>query len=152
MNLQPISLREARQYIAENHRHSRAPQGWLFGVAAVDGGRIAGVGVAGRPVARMLQDGFTVEITRVCTDGSRNVCSLLYGALCRAAKALGYRCVITYTLATEPGSSVLASGFTRSGMVAADVWDRPARPRRTIDLFGEPITPVGAKQRWERIL
>src|SRR5215468_10390775 len=109
--------------------------------------------ITGRPVARALQDGWTCEVLRVATDGAPNACSLLYGAACRAARALGYRRVVTYTLATEPGSSLRAAGFERDkGVRAEKTWGRPSRPRVQTDLFGEAQRPTGAKVRWVRRL
>jgi hypothetical protein len=152
LTVQPIALRAARRYIAENHRHNLAPKGWLFGCAVAVGGEIVGVGVAGRPVARGLQDGQTVEITRVCTDGTRNACSCLYGALTRAAFALGYVHSITYTLASEPGSSLRAAGFTiEERLPARSGWSNPGRLTTEVDLFGEKRTPFDQdKLRWGR--
>ena len=145
MILRPIRFREAKQFVADHHRHSKPPVGWLFGVAAEDQGEVVAVGIAGRPVARALDDGLTVEITRNTTTGTPNACSLIYGALCRAAKALGYRVAITYTLASEDGTSLKAAGFVQVGTVAAGRnWDTPSRRRDDSD--GEP------KVRWERSL
>jgi hypothetical protein len=112
---------------------------------------LVGVAIAGRPVARKLQDGATVEVTRTCTDGTKNANSMLYGAITRAAFALGYRRVITYTLASEPGSSLRAVGFRVDAELPARVgWDVPSRPRYETDLFGNERTPVGPKVRWVR--
>lgn len=88
-----------------------------------------GVAVVGRPVARMLQDGFTAEVTRLCTDGTRNACSMLYSACWRAAKALGYRKMITYILNTEPGTSLKAAGWKVIGERGGGSWSVPSRPR-----------------------
>lgn len=145
VTLRPIRFREAKQFVADHHRHSKPPVGWLFGVAAEESDRIVAVGIAGRPVSRSLDDGTTVEITRNTTDGTENACSLIYGALCRAAKALGYRRAITYTLGSENGASLKAAGFVPVGTVAAGrTWDTPSRRRENSD--GEP------KVRWERRL
>ena len=94
----------------------------------------------------------TLEILRVCTDGSRNACSFLYGALSRAAFALGYRRCVTYTLATEPGTSPRAAGWTLDAH-CDDLrdWNRPRRPRQQVDLFGRTTTPQEAKLRWVRL-
>lgn len=151
--VEPITLRAARRYVAEHHRHNQASKFWLFGCAVRLDGQIVGVGIAGLPKAKALMDGLTVEITRVCTDGTRNACSRLYGALSRAAFALGYRRVVTYTLAVEPGSSLLAAGFERvAELPARSGWDCPSRPRAEVNLFGEKATPFGEdKVRWERV-
>jgi len=106
------------------------------------------VAIAGRPVSRLLDDGATVEVTRVCTTGEPNACSMLYGALCRAAAALGYSRVVTYMLAEEPGTSVRAAGFAFAARVEpAESWSRPSRKRA--DAGGRP---AGAKVRWVRDL
>lgn len=98
IELTPITLREARAYVAERHRHHRPPQGGIFAVAAASDGEVCGVAIVGRPVARMAADGWTAEVTRLCTDGTRNACSMLYRAAWRACRAMGYRRLITYTL------------------------------------------------------
>jgi hypothetical protein len=109
--LRPCTITEARRFIGRHHRHSAAPSSGLFAVA-VGNPELCGVALVGRPVARRLDDGWTAEITRVCTLGERNACSMLYGACVRAAKALGYRRIITYTLASESGASLRATGAT----------------------------------------
>lgn len=148
LTLRPITLADARRYVAEHHRHNLPPQGWLFGVAVEDHERIRGVAVAGRPVARALDDGHTIEITRSCTDGASNANSMLYGALWRAARALGYRRAFTYTLASESGASLRASGWTRDAELAErGGWDN-GRHRVEVDLFGNERTPTGPKVRW----
>ena len=89
LELQPITYKEACKFIDEHHRHHLPPQGWKFGIAVNDGEKVVGVITVGRPVARMLDDTWTLEVTRCCTDGTRNACSKLYSAAWRAAKALG---------------------------------------------------------------
>lgn len=152
MKLRPITLTEARRFVGDHHRHNLPPRGWLFGVGVEEGGELVGVGVASRPVARGLQDGRTVEVTRTCTDGTRNANSMLYGALCRAAFALGYERVITYTLAEESGASLRAAGL----LVDAELKERPAWVRTDggryqDDLFGNARRPPGPKLRWHRL-
>ena len=145
MTLAPCFIKDAKAWVGLHHRHSGVPQGGLFACRLIDeAGETHGVGVAGRPVARGLCDGWTVEITRVCTDGCPNGCSMIYGSLCRAAKALGYRRVVTYTLAAESGASLKASGFAVAATVVADTWDRPGRKRATVK------RDAGPKLRWER--
>lgn len=154
MRLAPLMLSEARRFIAEHHRHSGPPCGWRFGVSLREGEEIVGVGIAEIPRARMLNDGETIEITRVCTLGQHNGCSRLYGALCKAAKALGYRRVVTYTLASEPGSRVRAAGFDR----VADL--DPRRPsdwqfavsHRQCGFWDEQDHEPQKRVRWERRL
>lgn len=83
-----MTLKAAARYVAEHHRHNRPPQGGLFAAGAMLGGQLVGVVIVGRPVARLLDDGQTAEVTRLCTNGQLNACSLLYGAAARAARAL----------------------------------------------------------------
>lgn len=112
LEIKPIDLKTAREFVGENHRHNKPPIGHKFSIACYEDGRLCGVVMVGRPVARNLDDGLTLEINRNCTDGTYNACSMLYGAACRAAKALGYKRIVTYTLQSEPGTSLKASGFT----------------------------------------
>lgn len=104
MNIIPISFRAACDYINANHRHNSATVGCKFCIGLVDGKKMVGCAVCGRPVSRKLDDGFTCEINRVCTDGTYNACSMLYGACVRVAKEMGYKKVITYILKSENGS------------------------------------------------
>jgi len=148
----PCTVRRARRFVGDHHRHSLPPNGGLFAVAVECDGETVGVGIAGRPVARALDDGRTVEITRCCTLGTPNAASMVYGALCKAARALGYERAITYTLASESGASLRGAGFLVAAQVRAQGWDRPSRSRRDADLFGNATKPPGAKLRWERRL
>lgn len=141
----PITLRQANAFVAAHHRHSKPVRGQKWSVGCSHAGELVGVAIAGRPVARELQDGFTIEILRVCTTGARNACSMLYGACCRAAAGMGYLWAITYTLASESGSSLRASGFLPVATVIDRQWDCSSRPRAERDL-------VGGKIRWERKL
>lgn len=125
----PCTLDDAKTYVGRLHRHHKPPLGGMWAIAACEGVRICGVAVVGRPVARMLDDGWTVEVTRLCTDGTRNACSLLYGAARRGAIARGFVYGITYVLATETGGSLLASGWSRAAEVKGSEWGRPSRPR-----------------------
>jgi len=130
LNLQPITYKEACHFIAENHRHHLPPQGWKYGIAVNDGaGKIVGVITIGRPVARHYDNGYTLEVTRCCTDGTKNACSKLYSAAWRAARALGYKRLITYILKTETGASIKASGWKLVGEAGGGSWSRKTRPR-----------------------
>ncbi len=141
--LTPVTLREAHAFVADRHRHHRRVQGALFAVAASDGDVVVGVAIIGNPQARMLMvDDYTAEVTRLCTDGSRNVCSLLYGAAWRACRALGYRKLVTYTLPEEGGASLRAAGWRCIGEAGGGSWSRKARPR--VDTH-----PLQRKLRWE---
>lgn len=149
----PTSIKAANKVVGLWHRHNRPVQGGLFAVAVERDGVLCGVAIVGRPIARKSQDGRTCEILRVATDGAYNACTKLYGACCRAAKALGYRRVHTKTLLSEPGASLRAAGFVEIGETPdGKDWDRAGRRRVTVDLFGQEQTPTEGKRRWERIL
>ena len=139
----PITLREARAYVGRHHRHHKPPTGGLFALAVADGEHVSGVAIVGRPVARALCDGWTAEVTRLCTDGTQNACSMLYGAAWRAARALGWRKLVTYTLPEEGGASLRGAGWTCVGERGGGAWTRKTRPR--VDTH-----PMQVKFRWER--
>lgn len=122
LELRPIDLQQARQFVGENHRHNKPPCGHKFSIACYDNGRLCGVAMVGRPIARRLDDGLTLEIVRNCTDGTYNACSILYGAACRAAKALGYKRIFTYTRESEPGTSLKASNWICDGQAGGTHW------------------------------
>ena len=142
--LVPISLAEANAFVAENHRHHRPVVGSKFQVAVSWGDQIVGVAIAGRPVSRHLDDGWTIEVNRSCTASHPNVNSMLYGAVARAAFALGYRKVITYTLRSESGASLRAAGWRTVAEITGREWTTPSRPR--IEVGGAQME---AKLRWE---
>jgi hypothetical protein len=125
----PVTLREARAFVNRYHRHHKAPQGGLFAVGACGAEGLCGVAIVGKPVARMANGGWTAEVTRLCTNGHPNACSMLYQACWRAARALGYRQLITYTLASENGASLRAAGWICLGKTKGGSWSRPSRPR-----------------------
>jgi hypothetical protein len=145
VKVRPSSIKAANKVVAKWHRHHDPVHGALWAVACEDdGGEVCGVAIVGRPIARLLDDGTRCEVVRVAVrDGARNACSMLYGACRRAAKALGYREIITYTLEREPGTSLLASGWRDDGIVKADDGDRPTRKRKLRE--GEI---AGPKRRW----
>lgn len=122
LEIRPCTFKTASAYINENHRHHKATVGCKFCIAVFDGEKMVGVAVAGRPVARRLDDGFTLEINRVCTDGTMNACSMLYGACVRIAKDMGYKKVITYILESENGASVRAANFKCDGEAGGTNW------------------------------
>lgn len=129
LELQPINYPEACQFITEHHFHHLPPQGWKFGIAVNDGEKIVGVITIGRPVARNADNGLTLEVTRCCTDKTKNVASMLYGAAWRAVKAMGYKKLITYTLDLEKGTSLIAAGYKIVGESAGGSWSRESRKR-----------------------
>lgn len=142
LQLTPITITEAKAFVAQHHRHHNPAVSALFAVAVSDGDTVVGVAMIGRPSARMLQDGYTAEVTRLATDGSRNACSMLYSAAWRAARALGYRRLVTYTLPEEGGASVRAAGWKLIGECGGGSWSRSERPR--VDKH-----PLQRKLRWE---
>lgn len=134
---------EACVFVARFHRHHKPPRGHIFSLAAADETcTVRGVVIVGRPVARRLQDGLTLEVLRLATDGARNACSFLYGAARRAALVLGYARLITYILDTEPGTSLKAAGWRLIGKAGGGSWNVPSRPR--VDKH-----PTQGKLRWE---
>ena len=122
LTCRPITLREANAYVKEHHRHHKPSVGHKFSVSCYDGERLCGVAICGRPVSRYLDDGRTLEITRLCTDGTKNACSKLYGACSNVAKAMGYNRIITYTLQSENGVTLKASGFDCEGLAGGEMW------------------------------
>lgn len=142
LRLVPISFRDACSFVALHHRTHRPPQGCKFVVAVADEDSVLrGVLIAGRPVARMLDDGQTLEVTRTATDGTPNANSMLYGAGRRVAFALGYTRLITYTQRGESGSSLHAAGWRVVAERPAHAgWDRPSRPREVLGTEWMPRT------------
>lgn len=124
----PITFADANAFVKRLHRHHKPMPGCKF-VLACANGELRGVAMCGRPVSRVLDDGFTIEVNRVCTDGTKNACSILYAAAWRAAKALGYRKCITYTLASETGASLRGAGWRIIGEVKGRSWSCPSRLR-----------------------
>jgi len=129
LQLIPITLASANAFVIAHHRHHTVVQGHKFSLGAQIGGHIVGVAIVGRPVARMRDDGETLEVTRLCTDGYPNACSFLYGAAARAAWALGYRRIGTYILTSERGVSLRAAGWRLVGECGGGSWSRKGRPR-----------------------
>lgn len=136
--LHPVTLAEARAYIERHHRHHSPPVGHRFSIGVADRAAVVrGVIVVGRPVARHYDDGLTAEVTRCCTDGARNAASMLYGAAWRAAKALGYRRLITYTRSDEPGASLRGAGWVVVAQRSARPgWSCATRPRVDTTEYG----------------
>lgn len=142
LQLQPVTFREACAFIETYHRHHKPPQGFRFCIAANDGAQVVGVVVVGRPVARHLDDTWTAEVTRLCTDGTPHAASMLYAAAWRAARAMGYRRLITYILKDETGTSLRAAGWRLIGQAGGGSWSRAERPR--VDTH-----PLEQKQLWQ---
>ena len=130
--LVPITLAEANAFVVQHHRHHPPVQGHLFSLAAATDEGICATAIIGRPVARMRQDGWTCELTRLCVAehiAPTNCASWLLGRVRRAAGALGYRILITYTLASESGVSLRAANFRELHISGGGTWSRPSRPR-----------------------
>ncbi len=131
LHLVPITFTDACRFVLMWHRHNQPPQGCKFCLGVADqAGVLRGVAIVGRPVARLFDGGHTLEVTRTATDGTPNANSLLYGAAWRAAKALGYTRLITYTQAAESGASLRGAGWrVVAERPARPGWDVPSRPR-----------------------
>lgn len=144
LELQPIAYDEACEYVRQYHRHHIPPQGHKFSIAVSDEEKVVGVVMVGRPVSRHVDNGRTLEVIRCCTDGTKNAASMLYAAAWRAARAMGYRRLVTYTLMEEPGTSLRAAGWKALYQTSGGSWNVPSRPR--VDKH-----PTGQKTLWELI-
>jgi len=144
LRIVPLGLRAANAFVALHHRHHKPSRGHKFSIGCSNGD-LRGVAIAGRPVARLLDDGLTLEVNRLCTDGTPNACSMLYGAARRVARELGYKRIVTYTLPSEGGASLRASGWQLVGNSRGGSWSRSERTR-------EDNHPLEIKDRWEATL
>lgn len=122
MKIIPITLKAANEYVARYHRHHKPTVGCKFCIGCEESGQLVGVAICGRPVSRHLDNGATLEINRLCTNGTRNACSKLYGACARIAREMGYSKVITYILSSEDGASLKASNFVCEGEAGGEIW------------------------------
>lgn len=139
----PLTLSEANWFVALKHRHHQPVQGHKYSIGLTENDDLVGVAIVGRPVARHRDDGMTLEVTRLATDGTKNACSALYAAAWRAARALGYKKIGTYILAEEPGVTLKAAGWRFMHQTKGDSWIRNNRKR--IDK-----APTSQKQLWEK--
>lgn len=144
MEIKPITFSSACDFVARNHRHHKPTVGCKFCVGLYEGEKLIGCAICGRPVSRHLDDGLTCEVNRVCTDGTYNACSMLYGACGRIAKEMGYKLIITYILASENGASLKASNFTCDGVAGGTHWTGKRNRGQEI--------PNEMKTRWHRDL
>lgn len=144
MEIRPITFKQACNFVSAHHRHHIPSVGCKFCIGLFDDEKMVGCAMCGRPVSRHMDDGTTCEITRLCTDGTNNACSMLYGASCRVAKAMGYKKVITYTLESENGSSLKASNFQYEGTAGGKHWTGTRNKGQKI--------PAEMKKRWCRML
>jgi hypothetical protein len=148
LRIVPCDLKTANEFVSRLHRHNKPVVGHKFSIGIKDeNDTLRGVVIVGRPVACRLDDGLTAEITRLCTDGARNACSMLYGAARRASKAMGHQIIYTYTLPEEGGASLRAAGFRldkENAGGSAAMWHN--RPGRNVQPVGDDL--VGGKWRW----
>ena len=143
MEAVPLHLKQANEFVRRFHRHSLPTVGGKFAVGCRKDGKLVGVAIAGRPVCRRHDDAATLEVLRVCTDGTPNACSFLYARTAKIARLLGYKWVITYTLDQESSASLRAVGAKITGRIDPREWSVPSRPRRTQAVYKE------TKVRWE---
>jgi hypothetical protein len=129
--------------VAKHHRHNNPTVGGKFALGATQDGKLVGVASAGRPVCRRLDDGKTLEVLRVATDGTMNACSFLYARCAKIARLMGFTRIITYTLESEGGASLRAVGAKPTGPLESHEWGNPNRPRKSQEVYHEP------KYRWE---
>ena len=144
LRITPINLDEANAFVEANHRHHKPVPGAKFCVAVSEDNDVVGVAIVGRPVSRHLDDGWTLEVNRCCTNGSKNACSMLYSSAWRAARAMGYQKLITYTLESEGGASLRGAGWQCIGETNTkdQGWNRSSRPR--VDTH-----PLQQKLKWQ---
>ena len=142
LQIVPIKFDEANEFVRRYHRHHKPVVGHKFSIGCSDGEKIVGVAMVGRPVARRLDNGWTLEVNRLCTDGTKNACSMLYSSAWRAARAMGYKKLITYILDNESGTSLKASNWKCVGETGGGSWNSKARPR--VDMH-----PTQIKIKWE---
>ena len=146
MNIVPISLKKANEVVTQWHRHHKPSRGHKFSIALMKDSVYVGIAICGRPVARGSDDGLTLEVARLCTDGTPNACSKLYGACARVAKEMGYVKIQTYILESEPGISLKASGWIMEAVTAGGQW------KRTDGVINRTDQPTEPKQRWVKFL
>ena len=145
LNITPITLSEANAFVEQHHRHHKPVPGAKFCVAVSKDDEVRGVVIVGRPVSRHIDDGWTLEVNRCCTDGTRNACSMLYATAWKAAKAMGYTSLITYTMESEGGASLRGAGWRCVGKATTRVgqgWSVRSRPRVAPH-------PLQQKLKWE---
>lgn len=157
LEIRPISIREANEYVERYHRHHGSKTGCRFAIGCYEGGVLHGVAICSNPVARNADDGLTLEVSRCCTDGTRNACSILYGACARIAKEMGFKKIQTYILQSEHGTSLKASGWVCEGEAGCISWMHNASQRtiernayKQMNLFPEKKPPEEMKKRYAR--
>lgn len=133
LKIAQCELKDANIFIAEHHRHHKPVCGHRFSIRVVDGDRTVGVAVVGRPVARGCNAQKVLEVTRLCTDGTKNACSILYAACARIGRELGYESIQTYVLESESAVSLVASGWKFSHATKGGHWKRSEGTTRRSD-------------------
>lgn len=141
----PLELKQANEFVSKLHRHHDAVYRDKFRIGAMLNGELVGVVQLGRPVSRELDNGKTIEVVRLCTDGTKNVCSFLYAKAARIAKEMGYEKIITYILESESGTSLKAAGWHQEATTRGGSWSCPSRPRKT-------TAPTVPKKRYAKVL
>ena len=150
LTIVPVTFDQAAEFVARLHRHNKPPRGHKFSIGAAANGKLVGVAMIGRPIARHFDDRLTFEVNRTCTDGYRNANSMLYGAAWRACKAMGYRRGVTYTQGDESGASLRAAGWVKvKDLPPRKSWfDQTTDPR--LKAMRDPIGNGGiARCLWE---
>jgi hypothetical protein len=151
--IRPIELDDANAFVRRHHRTHKPVVNHRFSIACYSGSQLVGVAIVGRPISKAYDKLKNIEVLRVCTDGTKNACSKLYGAAARIAQEIGYEFIRTYTAEHESGVSLKASGWTEEGRTRGGQWDHKDEPPV---LFGGPNrsteTPSGPKRRWVREL
>ena len=147
LTLRPVTLAEANALVRSMHRHHRPVPGARFSIGAWSDSDLVGVAIVGRPVARKTNQREVAEVTRLCTDGSKNACSLLYAAAARACEAMGFEKIQTFILGTETGVSLKAAGWIEEDTTPGGSWDRPSRHRDD-----QPSLPLGVRRKFVKLL
>lgn len=142
MRIVPLTLKQANEMVFALHRHHKPCVGHRFSLGLLDGDKLCGAAIVGRPVSRELNAYAVAEVSRLVTDGTKNACSMLYGACARVAKEMGFDYIQTYILESEIGSSLKASGWEFDGLTSGGNWNNGTHKNRRVD---QPMCP---KQRW----
>lgn len=140
----PMTLREANEFVRKYHRHHKIIQGCRFCIGVGNGKKTVGAAIVGRPVSRLMNSREIAEVTRLVTDGTKNACSILYAAAARACRAIGYKTIQTYILEEEPGTSLRAAGWSFVREAGGGDWNKTRSGRRSIN--------TGMKQLWRKEL
>ena len=159
LQIRPISIHDANIFVEKYHRHHGKKTGCRFAISVWGGQQFHGVAICSNPVARRADDGLTLEVSRLCTDGTYNVCSMLYGACARIAKEMGFKKIQTYILESETGTSLKASGWKEEGTAGCESWMKSPSERtkkrnqyQQMSFFEQKKPPQEMKRRWAKYL